>query len=852
MNLTINGRQVTVDDSFRNLSREDQDATVEEISKSLPADTKPASGPAAGLARGVVEPIEGLKETAKRFAGVGPGRSEDPNYVPANVTNGSWNPANWNVSQIPQKVAEMAPSVAAGSVAAAAGAKAGKAFGAKGKLLGALIGAGLYGTGATAGDTAKEVTAARTGDQNAESSTADLLQGGATAAAASAANAVLPTRLVPGINKAVGVGVQGAGSALSRLLGTTAIGGAGNVAADAITQAGTTIGGKEGLTIDPSRFPEAAVAGAATGATMASPKAAGDIIRAASMREHGGVNLDATKNYATRLEAAGDGNLGSKMGDVAAHETVKADLKNELRDAASKVRTQKNIGPDADNALQRAQEGKTLAAKDIDLIERSVAGAPDGDNAAFLARSLRMAQLAEGHGRYSAENGWAGGISGAMEKSVGYMLNPMRLAGGGIATYALGLNPLGLLNPKMAGAMAAGYGGARMIDGMTGMRSPAKTYAEHFADSTAQLRKPTAAPQAPQGPAPAPTSPWGPRPPMAGPTGPQVAPPTPQQAPQGPWGPKPLPTTAVPQVAAPGPAPAPSPQFNPIALMMLKERFKQQGADAKVEQVQALSENKARDAAALAALKQQNANFKVNQVQAESENKYLDNASRMTRSQADSENKTRNADYRVNQQHAESVNRNMDREAAAEEKAAAKEADVENKLKLAAIKAASRKPAAASLSSAASPSGPTSMADILRNVTADVTAPKKIKKANGKVETEAPKPTKEERKPFEPFDDEDVLYPRGISAKAYGEGEAARKGTSNERYKKSAERTAKDWIKSTNLLSAKYPGYKPSFESTLHHLLNIGSNVTTRREAIDHFASHVPDDVAQAMREAYK
>ncbi|WP_206685442.1 hypothetical protein, partial [Bradyrhizobium uaiense] len=38
---------------------------------------------------------------------------EDPNYVPANVTNGSWNPLNWSPSQIPQKVAESLPTTAA-------------------------------------------------------------------------------------------------------------------------------------------------------------------------------------------------------------------------------------------------------------------------------------------------------------------------------------------------------------------------------------------------------------------------------------------------------------------------------------------------------------------------------------------------------------------------------------------------------------------------------------------------------------------------------------------------------------------------------------------------------------------
>jgi hypothetical protein len=82
MNLTINGRQVTVDDSFRDLPREDQEAAVEHIADSMPK--KEASGVAAGAIHGALEPIHGAAETLKRFAGVGPGRQDyDPNYVPA-------------------------------------------------------------------------------------------------------------------------------------------------------------------------------------------------------------------------------------------------------------------------------------------------------------------------------------------------------------------------------------------------------------------------------------------------------------------------------------------------------------------------------------------------------------------------------------------------------------------------------------------------------------------------------------------------------------------------------------------------------------------------------------------------
>ncbi len=150
---------------------------------------------------------------------------------------------------------------------------------------------------------------------------------------------------------------------------------------------------------------------------------------------------------------------------------------------------------------------------------------------------------------------------------------------------------------------------------------------------------------------------------------------------------------------------------------------------------------------------------------------------------------------------------------------------------------------------------PKTMADVLRNSELRAMAaakPKTIKKVNGKVQAEAPEAPKAERATFEPFDEDTMIYPKGISAKAYGEAEARSHGTSSERYKKSAERTASAWIKTTSLLSSQFPGYKPSFEATLRHLIEIGNDRDTRRAAVDHFASHVPDDVAAAMREQYK
>ena len=802
-----------------------------------------ASGVIAGVAHGLAEPVEGLKETAKRFAGVGPGRKEDPNYVPANVTNGSWNPANWNVSQIPQKVAEMAPDVGAGALAATAG-KALARGGVKGKLLGAMIGAGLYGTARSAGDTAKEVTVARTGDENAPSSTADLVRGGLTAAASSVPDAVLPTRFVPGLSKAVGPGAAGVGQAALRQLNTTALGGAGAVASDAIQQVGTTVGTDKGLTIDPSRFPEAAVGGAATGAVMGAPKAAADTIRATSLREHGGANLEATKNYATRLNEEGQGKLGDKLSgaghfDQTAHDNTVFGIQRELSDAGRNVRKQISLSPEADNILAKAESNKKLHANEINLLDRELAGAPDGANAAYLARTMRMSQLAAERGQNGGKAGWTGGISGVADANIGYMLNPMRAATGAVMS-GFGANLLGAGSPMFAGTALGLYGAARLIDGAAGTRSPAKTFAEHFADSSAKLRLPTSQP--PAAPAAPPTaSPWGPRPPMSGPTGPAVAPPgapTTPQGPQGPWGPRPgLGINPTGPVAgsrqgppAPPPAPAaPQPSINPMALMMLKQKLKAGLPPAPPEPTPEAPKAPWATPRVREEWKTPNVSDPVMPA--------LDSLVKPTPTEVPN-------DALVKAKRLMAGLKNV------------------QKLKANAL-APTGEPA--SLGAAAAPvtadvTAPKTMADVLRNAELRASLapkPKTIKKVAGKIQEEAPKapepPKAAAYEPFDPEGDPRERYPRGLSARAYGEAEAARKGKSdNERYIGNATKTAADWIRTTNLLSSKYKGYRPSFESTLHHLINIGSNVETRRAAIEHFASHVPPDIAAEMRERYK
>lgn len=846
MNLTINGRQVTVDDSFRNLSREEQDATVEEIASKLPSDKKEASGVVAGLVHGGSEIVNGPAETLKRLAGVGEGRHDDPNYVPANVTNGSWNPANWNWSQLPQKVAEQAPAVVPDAAAGAAGAKLGKKVGGmKGAAVGGLAGAYLSGLFRTAGDTVKDVTVARTGDQNAESSTSDKAKGLATAAAAQLPAALLPTRFIPGLNPVRTVGAEGAKDAVAKALATAGIGGAGATASDAITQLGTT------GTIDTARLPEAAVGGAATGAVLSTPKMSADVARAANNREFGGANKQATENYATRLADAGEGvgGLGNAKRDSKAQQMVKTDLKNELGDAAKEIRKGPQLSPDVDNALQRAQNDHTITPKDLALIESGTASSPHGANAAFLARTLRMAQLAQEKGNYS-DKGWAGGVSGAIEGNLGYLLNPLRIVGG-LGATAMGQHVLGMGNPKFALGVAGTYLGARMLDGMTGMRSPAKTFAEHFANQAAQLRLPTTpAPMPPPPPpGPAPRGPWNPAPPAPayGPTG-TVTGMQPAPGAGGPWGPRPLPTTSVPVHSAPA-APAPVqpgtvpwsppqvtelPQFKTIALKMLAEKMKATNAENAAPPKPAEPELPQFNPIALNALKER---FKENAalpaMQAKAEQEAAKAAQAKAREDQRVQTQTERAQAkaeaaRVRAEKAEAaVKKAQDKEAAKAELAKAKAAAAEAK-EAARLEAAKVKLATAALKAA---------------------APKKVTKTNGKVKTEGEGDTVTPA-PYEPLAEEH-LYPKGITPQEYAQLEAAGKGTRSEVYMAKAEASERRRQGIASELKSKFPKSARAIDWLQRELQRVGTNPKEIARAVKHAQENVPDDVATAM-EAFK
>jgi hypothetical protein len=632
-----------------------------------------AADAAEGVGQGFREMYQGGKETAQQVAGVGPGRGPaDPNYTPADP---------YNIRDWPKLVGEQLPGLTSGVAAGYAASKAVKGSKRAQALAGLLAGTGV-GMGITTGDTIAERTKARTGDENAESSLTDKVVGGGTAAAASMAQAALPTRFIPGLTNYAGrVGLKGAGDAITRGAATVGVGGAGNLVGDLVTQAGTTAGTEQGLTIDPKRAGAALITGAVTGAAGATPKVASDMARAGLLRKYGGKNQQATENYATRLETAGEGKLGSATVDAEAQKNTVKDIRTELSGAIKNVRDQIAPSEDVNNVLTRASEGQRLSAKDVDLLDRSLSAAPDGKNAAFLARTLHVAQMNQKRGSYSDER-WAGGISGATEDRIRRL--PL-VAGAGALAGMTGAHLAGMASPQFAGAAFGLYGGAYLLDKMTGLRSPAKTMADHFANRDAALRLAGKAPPDDDND-PNTIGPWSPKPKNAySPTG-QRAPQAPEGGAQGPWGERPLPQQSVPQT---GPsAPPVNPQADANYKAMVQQAFgenDQRDANYKAMVEQAFSENAARNAALLNATKQDNANFKVNVAQASSENKARDMMAAMALKQdnanykanvqqAFSENKTGNADFRANQVQAESENRDLNRSAADDAKAEAQQA----------------------------------------------------------------------------------------------------------------------------------------------------------------------------------
>jgi hypothetical protein len=864
--LTINGRQVSVDDSFLNLPREEQDATVEEIAKSMPA--QEPSGALAGLKHGVAQVAHGVAETAKQNFGVGDGFDKrDPNYVPADP----YKPSQWG-----QLIAENLPSW--GGAIAGGKAAASMAPG-KWKVPAALLGAAGAGWLMSSGDTINERAA---NNKHETPTTEDKIIGNLTAGAGAAASAVPVARLVPGLNKVAGAGGQAAASAVTKALTNVGAGIAGNTASDLATQVGTTAGTEQGLTVDPSRLGGAAITGGVVSGAHSVPGLSGDLVRAGTLRKYVGENEAASKNYATRLETAGNGGLGNAKVDEGAHQRVVADLKSELGASAANVDKQTTLSQEAKNSLSALQRGEKVNPDEIARIEREVSGAPDGANTALLARTLHVADMAGERGGHS--NGkWSGGISGAFDRNVGYMLNPFRSVTGALATGA-GVHLLGTSSPQFAAAAFGTYGASRVIDNLTGMRSPAKTFAEHFADRNAQLRVPPSTPAAPAAPPPpggGAQGPWGPKPlpqqsvPQAGV---QSAPP---QAPQVPLTPGTLPwkapqVTQLPNIspialnnlqqtlkaglpAAPSAEPAappPAPQIDPLNLptSITKTAKNLMGGHAKVQEIR--EKEQARSAVAgLQSPLVEDAPLDVTQ------NPMVGKRASQLVSAANALRKYTGADV------AEREQAQAEAQAAREEKAAAKEEkraqrDAERKAEKEKT-ATERAQAMAQRAQVKAEAAAAKAEQVKQKEAAKVELAKakieakaatdKVKAAAAKVKAPkaAPEAPAEADVSYEPFSEEH-LYPKGISPQEYARLEASRKGTDNDVYIARAEASEQKRQGIAQSLKAKFPKEAHIIDWLQRELQRVGTNPAQITRAVKYAQDNVNDAGLMKALDAFK
>lgn len=513
------------------------------------APAEKGSGVVSGFKHGVAGLLRDSSSTLKEFAGVDTGLGptaakidpKDHKSAPLIREGGSFmSPSDYNPSALPQIIAEQAPGVGQDLAATLAVGKINKWAG-----LAAGVGSSLL---RTLGPMAKENAKARTGKDDAEVTSEDKTRAGLTSAVQAPLTAVGLSRFAPGMGKVAGVGMEGAGNALKKYMGTIGTEAVTGGARDAIGQVGTSIGQEHGQNYDPNRTAEAIVTGGAGSALLAGPKLAGNVHMARKFSEFGGANAEAATALANRQATFADGKeLVGPLGGTknAAHSVASAhsDVHTELS-AATKGETTLSTGNA--NTLKRINDGGKASKSELEAL-----GTEAAPETMHLARQALLSAKLKDMGNFS-ENAFTGGLSGAMER-LRPISNPVGTAAAmgatALAGHAGGLGMLGTFAPQAVAGIVGAYGGARLLDKMTGARSPAKGFQDKFAD-------PNAAPV---------TNPAAPAPVI----GPQA-------------------TTSVPQVAPPqntslwGNVAPKDPKYNPRPNIMIDE-----GIGKAVKQIQA-------------------------------------------------------------------------------------------------------------------------------------------------------------------------------------------------------------------------------------------------------------------------
>lgn len=519
--------EITLDDGrVLEVDAVDQTAALAGVEhfRSQPQAEKPSTGMFDAFKQGIANTASGLGETLKQYGGLneadaalkaGASSVAPKNYDPAQVVTKD----GVNLEQLPRAVVEQSPAIAAAITAARLGAKLNP-------KLGLLAGAGA-GAAVSLGGYAKNRAATRTGDVNAEPTFEDKAAGIATAVPVAALDMIGLNRFLPGAGTVKAVGAKGASQALGQAGKTIAIEGGTEGLQTGVEQAGASLGTPGGLKLDPYAIANDALVGGGAGGAFATPKLGRDVAGSVKYREFGGDSSEASSAVANRIQAAaGDGDLKNSKTGFEAVRRAESDIKTELSAAVTALKAETDLSPDAVNALKAAQTGKGVNSDDLATLDAAVGSTPSADLVKGLARQASILTKLKGKGDFNtARKRFAGGAGNALEKHVRALQNPLGAGAAGLLSAAgLSGNMAAMFTaaPPALAAIGGVYGGARVLDRITGARSPARQFAERFADPSVSLRPPVVQPDPPPPVAPPVVNdaPWGPRPP--GPSVPSV------------------------------------------------------------------------------------------------------------------------------------------------------------------------------------------------------------------------------------------------------------------------------------------------------------------------------------------
>jgi len=454
---------------------------------------------ASALGFGAANAVSGIGKTAQLAdfsAGAGRAIQEagevlrPKNYEPAiegftNPKEGELSIGGYAPKHIPRMVVESVPQLGA--------ALAGTA------LAGPAGGAAVY-AGTALGDNVERV-AQNNGRDLKTYTGGDALQGGAT----TAVEALLDRLGIKGITSGSS---RTAKDALKKLGKASVTEGATEAGQDVVNQVGTSVGTQKGLSYDPDQTVAAAAAGAGAGGAFKAPQVGQDVIqnnKFADIDETKGAALAQTMasmgiqprnaEEAQALLKATENHLNTQIaGELQRLQSYIQDENAMAPSGGTKLRTEINDIVTGLRSNQTNLEDRIEALKSTDLSQfdqgHKLLGA--------LEQRATFNRLQEKGRKFRVGDGpeqFAGGVAQKMEWfNPLNMLKSRALSGAGAASVMAGtaglplLTQLGITGTAAAGSLAvptAAYGGARLLDKLTGNRNPVKQFMDRKSGAVA-------------------------------------------------------------------------------------------------------------------------------------------------------------------------------------------------------------------------------------------------------------------------------------------------------------------------------------------------------------------------------